>query len=130
MRAFSRCFARLAALLAALTICGGHWAVLQSVAWTNMLVTYSQHERLGDAIAKTFDGDHPCSLCHAVNAGKKSEKKTDRQVLAAKIEMIAPSSFTKICPPSVQDRQFFSRAFVIEQRSIAPPSPPPRELLS
>jgi hypothetical protein len=129
MRALSCWLGRFAALLAALTVCGGHWAALQSVAWTNMLVSYSQQVPLREAIAKTFDGAHPCSLCHAVSAGKKTEKKTDQQTFST-IEMVLPSAFARISPPAAQDRHFVSEDFLAQKRSIAPPSPPPRVLLS
>src|SRR5476649_740007 len=123
MRACSCWLGRFAALLAALTVCGGHWAALQSVAWTNMLVSYSQKEPLREAIAKTFDGNHPCVLCHAVNAGKKTEKKTDQQTFST-VELILSSVFAKISPPAAQDRHFVSEDFPVQGRSIAPPSPP------
>src|SRR5207245_1697803 len=59
-----------------------------SLAWTTMIVKYSKHAPLRAAITQTFDGAHPCSLCHAVNAGKNSEKKTDLQSTTPKIDMI------------------------------------------
>jgi hypothetical protein len=129
MRALPCWLGRFTALLAALMVCGGHWATLQSIAWTNMLVSYSQKESLGEAIAKTFNGAHPCSLCHAVNVGKKTEKNTDQQTFST-IEMVLPSAFARISPPAAQDRHFVSEDFLVQKRSIAPPSPPPRELLS
>jgi len=52
---------------------GLHWIALQSVAWTTMVIEYSKRAPLREAVAQTFDGAHPCSLCHAVAAGKKSE---------------------------------------------------------
>jgi hypothetical protein len=129
MRACSCWLGRFAALLAALTVCGGHWAALQSVAWTNMLVCYSQKEPLREAIAKTFDGAHPCSLCHAVSAGNKSEKKADQQTFST-IEMVLPNAIAKVSPPAAQDRQFVREDFLVQKRPIAPPSPPPRGLQS
>jgi len=35
---------------------GGHWLVLQSVAWTRMLADFSRQDSLPAAISKTFDG--------------------------------------------------------------------------
>ncbi len=48
---------------------GGHWGMLQVVAWTGMVITYSRDASLGEAVRKTFDGDHPCALCNEVSAG-------------------------------------------------------------
>jgi siroheme synthase len=68
------------------TLCcaiGLHWVALQSVAWTTMLFEYSKHAPLRQAIAQTIDGSHPCAICHAVTTGKKSEKKSEFQAIAA-----------------------------------------------
>ena len=56
-------------LLAILATLGGHWLVLQSFAWARMIHDYSQQESLGSAIAKTFDGKHPCELCLTIQTG-------------------------------------------------------------
>jgi len=53
---------------------GGHWAVLQSVAWVSMAVTYSKTDSLEVALKKTFDGRHPCKLCAAVKEASKRNK--------------------------------------------------------
>jgi hypothetical protein len=62
------CFIALFAML------GGHWAVLQSVAWTRMLVTFSERDSLPTAMAKTFDGQHPCAMCLKIRAGRQQEE--------------------------------------------------------
>ena len=43
-----------------------------------MIVDYSKTCSFTQAISATFDGDHPCSLCHAVQEGKKSEKHSEK----------------------------------------------------
>ena len=45
---------------------GGHWALLQSVAWVTMAARYSQDSVLAEVLEKTFDGHHPCELCKLV----------------------------------------------------------------
>jgi len=60
-----------------LAVTGGQWAVLQSAAWAGMLVNHLRTESLASAVSKTFDGDHPCPMCKAIERGKKSEKKSD-----------------------------------------------------
>lgn len=64
-----------AALLAILFASGGHWVVLQTVAFGSMVVRYSQEAPLREALAKTFDGKHPCPLCHAIQRGRQQEEK-------------------------------------------------------
>lgn len=57
---------------------GGHWALAQSLAWTGMLVSYSQEGTFEEAVQKTFDGAHPCNLCKAIDAGKAAEKESQQ----------------------------------------------------
>ena len=64
---------------------GGHWAVLQSVAWFGMFVNFSQTAPVMVALEKTFDGRHPCKLCKVVQAGQESEKKQEMQKLETKL---------------------------------------------
>src|SRR5450755_331589 len=110
------------------TLCAAiclHWIVLQSVAWTSMVVKYSQGSSLYQAVEKTFDGNHPCSLCHAVLKGKNSEKKSDLRSFSSKFDLIAAVTTAaavrsfQVCP-----RDFVSASFVA--RSLSPPVPPPR----
>jgi hypothetical protein len=61
--------------LALLQILGGHWALLQTSAWVGMIVQYSQRTGLKAALTETFDGEHPCSVCKAIQDGKKQEQK-------------------------------------------------------
>ncbi len=112
----------IAALLAAV---GGHWAVLQTVAWTNMFATNLRTDSFTDAIAKTFDGEHPCKMCIQIDAGKKSEKKSEFPGTAKKIEFThaptrhvfaAPTDFWLQNEPSVKS----------DLLTHAPPVPPPR----
>ena len=71
---------------------GLHWALLQAVAWTGMVVIYSQTAPLTVALAKTFDGKHPCKLCKLVDAGKQTEQKQESQKTSAKVEYFFVSS--------------------------------------
>lgn len=61
--------------LAMFSIVGGHWTVLQAVAWGQMLRDFSRDTTLTEAIARTFDGEHPCDLCKSVRAGRENERK-------------------------------------------------------
>jgi hypothetical protein len=61
--------------LALMQILGGHWALLQTSAWVGMIVQYSQQSGLKAGLAQTFDGEHPCAVCKAIQDGKKQEQK-------------------------------------------------------
>lgn len=66
---------------------GMHWALLQTVAWTGMVITYSQCGSLQEAISKTFDGKHPCTLCKVVQKGRANEQKRDSQQLNPSVKL-------------------------------------------
>jgi hypothetical protein len=66
---------------------GFHWALLQTVAWTGMVISYSQRASLHEAIAKTFDGKHPCALCNAIQKGRAEEQKRDHQQLNPSVKL-------------------------------------------
>lgn len=65
-----------AALLAAI---GGHWAILQSVAWATMLTDNLRTSSITEAVSNTFDGEHPCAMCKAIKQGRAEEKQQDKQ---------------------------------------------------
>lgn len=56
---------------------GLHWALLQTVAWTGMLIAYSQDGTVREAVTKTFDGNHPCPLCRAIQQGREEERQQE-----------------------------------------------------
>lgn len=53
---------------------GLHWALLQTVAWTGMVISYSHNASLSQAITRTFDGKHPCALCLSIQKGRAEER--------------------------------------------------------
>jgi hypothetical protein len=106
---------------------GLHWLALQSVAWTTMLVANARHAPLSEAVARTFDGNHPCDLCHAVATGKKSEKKSDLPSTIAKMDLICTTR-TLTCLPPWAPYVYARTRSAIPKRFQAPPVPPPRSL--
>ncbi|MFO1512170.1 MAG: hypothetical protein U1F83_04525 [Verrucomicrobiota bacterium] len=58
---------------------GLHWAVLQTVAWTGMLITYSRDASFTEAVSKTFDGEHPCPMCKIIKKGRAEEKEQEQK---------------------------------------------------
>jgi len=113
--------------LAMFSIAGGHWAVLQSVAWTGMLIEYSQSSSLRAAVIKTFGGKAPCQMCRTIEEGRqketklpatlKADKKCDKFFSApvAFLEVPAPVPFSY---PPVSNESASSRA-------SSPPAPVP-----
>ena len=120
-----RCVGRVVTIVALCCAIGLHWMALQSVAWTTMLVQNTKHTTLCKAIAQTFDGSHPCSLCHAVNAGKKSEKKSDLSAVTLKVDMICAPLSTPLAPPFARF-DYPKISFVFSAGAASPLVPPPR----
>src|SRR5439155_4014463 len=106
---------------------GGHWAILQSVAWMTMVAGYSQTAPLKEALVKTFDGKHPCSICKFVANGKKSEQKRETQKLLTKLDFFLASTPAALFPP-VPEAFHFTPPPAARARSETPPTPPPRTL--
>jgi hypothetical protein len=106
---------------------GLHWTFLQVVAWTGMVLTYSQEVPVTEAVVKTFDGKHPCSLCKEIAKGKHSEKETDYKFECAKLKFsYAPVTFL-FTQPSAFWEIVLPDDFA-ELLTHAPPVPPPRTL--
>jgi len=110
------------------SVAGGHWALLQVVAWAQMLHAYSQNGDVVEAVAKTFDGDHPCELCRKVTEGRQREEKAPATRKVNKKETVFAVAATEtLRPPLAGDflypcsgEDFFSR------RGDPPPGPVPR----
>ncbi|HEY5740899.1 MAG TPA: hypothetical protein VIS99_00030 [Terrimicrobiaceae bacterium] len=60
--------------LAIFSIAGGHWAILQAVAWARMLEEYSRGASIEVAIMKTFGGKYPCGLCRKIEEGSQKQE--------------------------------------------------------
>jgi hypothetical protein len=120
---------RIATIVALCCAIGLHWVALQSFAWATMIIDYSKRAPLCQAIAQTFDGAHPCSLCHVVSNGKNSEKKQDLRSVTLKIDMICGSLPTSIIRPFVPF-QYAAGDSCSFEFGHSPPVPPPRSLLS
>jgi hypothetical protein len=109
--------------LAMFSIAGGHWAVLQTVAWTGMALTYSQGSSLAAALTKTFSGKAPCKMCCAIEAGKQKESRLPATVKADKKldKFLARSVRAVPLPPEEK----FSYPPVFDEAASARPASPP-----
>jgi len=105
---------------------GAQWFMLQSVAWTEMLIRYSQETTLTDAVGKTFDGEHPCPLC--LRVAKADTKQTLGDATAPSWESIKGV----LCRATVARQPAWQRfdypAFMAQApaRFALPLTPPPR----
>ena len=117
--------AKVAVILAVALSIGLHWALLQSVAWTGMFVSFAQQTTLREAFTKTFDGKNPCRICKLVRAGQQSEKAKESLLPLVKIESLPCTAVFVLMPPAP-----LSPPTAPDQgaslRAESPPIPPPR----
>jgi len=116
---------RTIAVVALCLAVGLHWLTLQSAAWTAMMFRNVTQVSFCQAVKRTFDGAHPCSLCHIVNKGKASDQKRDAQTSSAKIDLVCVSRLIRLSPDSESIRYATSQ-IEISETGQSPPVPPPR----
>jgi hypothetical protein len=104
---------------------GLHWLLFQSVAVVTMTVRFTQDAPLAVAIAKTFSGQNPCSLCKFVKEGQAAESKQSILVKEARLDLLLDTSRILILPP-ILAAELAAPTPTPLARSLAPPLPPPR----
>lgn len=111
---------------------GLHWAVLQSAAWVGMAVSYSVEKgSVVEGLSDTFDGDHPCPLCKAVEKGVESEKQPkDGQPPPSKTKemklTLALVSIPRFVFPPVVPEAWITTSSAALSRHERPVTPPPQ----
>lgn len=116
---------RLLVILALLASVGGHWAVLQSVAWTRMIIERTQTDSFATAVQTTLGGERPCDLCKRITEGKQNERQPAKSPLNVKVDLLCERRLIAIAPPS-EPMIFPSGALEGTPRAERPPVPPPR----
>lgn len=117
--------AKVLVVLMLVTTLGMHWALLQTLAWSTMLVDNLCSVSFHEAVTKTFDGKHPCPLCKAVAAGKNSERKKEFTFAAFKPEF--PLFAEVILSPAPSAHQLYpAKDYFAKSLTQQPPTPPPR----
>lgn len=122
--------ARLLLVIALCVSLGTHWFALQSFAWARMLLQNSRQYSLTDAVARTFDGDHPCNLCKTVQHSKKQSDQQQKETATKKMDLRAVIAASDLVFPA---GKFSLRKVASPQfgrRADRPPVPPPRFTLS
>lgn len=89
---------------------GGHWGMLQVVAWTNMLIDYSRDNTFADAVEMTFGGEYRCNICKQVDDGIAAELGSDERKVpgktqkTVKLDALIETPLLVMPPPLVQVR--------------------------
>jgi len=110
---------------------GMHWALLQGIAWTGMLISFAREGAVIEAVEKTFDGQHGCPLCAKVKEGRDSGQQQPQQTgqslkkLDAVLVVLA-----KLIAPAAEKISFVMIRETMVQRNEMPETPPPRSGLA
>ena len=111
---------------------GMHLGFLQVVAWSGMLVQNVQDHGIGDALSRTFSGEHPCELCEwisdasdvalgkSVPEGTVSFDSMDFKMIETRIASLTPPPFLRA--------EFLSDQWTTAANVLRPPLPPPRSI--
>ena len=86
---------------------------------------YSRDAGLTVAVERTFDGQHPCGMCKAIEKTRGSEKKQEALVVVTKLDVFHQPNAELILPVT----GFWQQAVVDSApvvRSHPPSVPPPR----
>ncbi len=100
--------------------------MLQTVAWTTMLVGRSQTVTWSEAWQTTFDGRHPCKLCKIVKTGQAAEKQSGSGFELKKLELPMPEQVFRTTAPASLRADVRSATRLAPIPGSAPPVPPPR----
>lgn len=107
---------------------GLHWALLQTMAWTGMIIRNSRDASLSEAVSKTFDGKHPCKMCKVIKQARAEEKQQQQKQESkpdSKIKLALPEiAFSLISPASKSELPSIDQWATA--RSYEPPKPRPR----
>ncbi|HEY3661761.1 MAG TPA: hypothetical protein VGL24_01255 [Chthoniobacterales bacterium] len=119
----------LGAILCALAIflsSGSHWAVLQSVAYTRMVVQFAQKDPLCTAVRKAFDGQHSCSLCPKIRDGYNKQRKVPQTVNVDRLPEFVALADDALLFTLTRGVEVSIVGAAYTNFSPAPPTPPPR----
>ena len=124
----TRKIASLFVSLALFFIMGGPWAVLQTIAWAKMVVEYSRDTSVGEALSKTFDGEHPCGMCKKISKVRSEERKSPALVFQIKKDgpFISLKSVGLTPPMETKTILFNTLSVTYPSVRFEPPIPVPR----
>jgi hypothetical protein len=104
---------------------GGHWYVLQGVAWTKMVGEFSEHAPLVRAIKMAVSGQYPCKMCKVIAEKKQQEEQSQYKLPTIK------KDFVSLQPASLLQPVIGPLTYAVVQMHFGagqsrPSIPPPR----
>lgn len=118
-----------------LLLTGGHYGMMQCVAWAGMLWTYSEQDGLAQGVMDTFSGEKPCCLCEAIEKVKQQDPESPDPPMQsaglAKLKELQCPQGLLLKSPAARDvklRLLVEPLLLVGQLRERPTSPPPRLL--
>ena len=118
-------------IICLLSISGGPWALMRTVAWTSMMWKNSESLSTWQAISKTFDGSAPCKICLWL---EKEQQRTQSPVAFAYSQflqdfLLSQDRSVSVSAPRVEA---FTRvqSNLLSESNLPPEPPPPRFFIS
>ena len=103
--------------------------ILQTTAWTGMLLSRSISTSVAQAFETTLDGKHPCALCSAIADGKQTEKQSEQNFellkKAGDLKFLKLNFLETPSAPFVGTLDWPPLLLRGIARFAAPPTPPP-----
>ena len=122
-------------LFICLFLTGGHYGMLQCVAWAGMLWSYSEQDGLVQAAQDTFSGEKPCCLCEALAESKQGGPESPEPMQTKgldKLKELQPLKDLALLSPAALDVVFqahINPVLLLGLGRERPMSPPPRLLV-
>lgn len=91
-----------------------------------MLVSYSRQTSFIQAVAMTFDGQHPCKICKAVTEHEKETQKTVAKTEKEKL-IWTVLGVDKFIPATLVVSMTQEPFYPEEKIFGSPPTPPPKQ---
>lgn len=109
---------------------GMHWALLQGIAWTGMLLSFASEGTVIEAVEKTFNGQNACALCRKVKEGQSTDEQPQQKgQTVKKIDAVLVQTARLVTPPG----KTIDFAVISEEgtrTNARPEMPPPRRGLA
>ena len=106
---------------------GGHWGLLQTIAWSSMLLDYSQNLTWTSALSKTIDPDTSCRICEFVQEGKQRESNRNYLKTQFKIDLVCEQREIVLNYPDIAADKIIP--VTLQSQFHSPPIAPPPLLL-
>lgn len=113
-------------------LAGGHWAVLQGIAWSQMVGNYVAAYGVAEGLIATVSGEKPCALCNAISRSRAAEGRSKGPLapsgfkLESKPAAMVPTPVVARPPEESGTMIWAIPSYLFASLSHLPEVPPPR----